>query len=150
MSERIQQTIEVLVIVKRGRPESPTDVERLVADGSNQVAISRSVEVSTVTAKFRRPTELGFTGTDDFRRAVSSWLFNGSTELEDVMRSSAKDHDDHAAIRQLFVSAVLSYELVHERSGWRLHTRYGDGRLTTRPVRSLSAGAQLLIDDDAT
>jgi hypothetical protein len=102
MSKRVQQTIDVLAIVNRGKPGTPASVERLVALASYEVAKTYDVEVSTITAKFRRPTELGFNGMDDFRRAVSDWLFDGSGELENVLMRAASGGEDRRAIQRLF------------------------------------------------
>ena len=148
MSKRVQHTTEVLTIVKLGKPNSPADVERLVGLASDSVAKTWGVEVSTITAKFRRPAELGFNGMDDFRRAVSGWLFNGSSELEDVLMASAKVEDDRRAVQRLFALAVQSYELSRQESGWKLTERYGDGRVTVRDVVSLSTAAKIVMRDE--
>ena len=149
MSKRVQHTLEVLTIVKLGKPESPAGVKRMVALASDEVAKIWGVETSTVTAKFRRPNQLGFNGMDDFRRAVSGWLFNGTSELEDVLMASAGSEDDRRAVQRLFALAVQSYELTRQDSGWRLTERYGNGRVTVRNVKSLGHAASLIKRDEA-
>ena len=106
MSERIEQIIEVLQVIKALRTNSITTTTReLRIQAVNQVAAHRSIDITTVSDKYRRQLKPRIKNTEGFDIVLDHWLREGSSELKNVLLNYSNSERDRERVRRFFSSA---------------------------------------------
>lgn len=106
MSARIETTLAVLERVRdrHRKGMSSAELRRLRTAAVNDVASDRGVASTTVSNKYRREMRPDLDGTSEFDEVVRAWLFEGSNELERILRKHAVTHRDLTEIDEFFSS----------------------------------------------
>ena len=106
MSEKIEQILEILQIVKslhRDDPSTSTKEHRIHA--VNEVAGQRGVLITTISDKYRRQLSPHLTNTEDFDILLSRWLQEGPSELQNILLYHSRSNQDRERVKRFLASS---------------------------------------------